>query len=80
MHSHGEGSSKIDNAGFGMFESDRPWGPWSTIYYTDHLESFVPGLKLLINLSLPSKWISADGRSMWLVFSGARAILSIASV
>lgn len=70
MHSHGEGSSRIDNAGFGMFESDRPWGPWGTIYYTDHLESFVPGLRLLINLSLPSKWISPDGRSMWLVFSG----------
>lgn len=53
-----------------MFESDRPWGPWSTVYYTDHLDRFVPGLTLLINLSLPSKWIFADDKSMWLVFSG----------
>lgn len=56
--------------GFGIFESDRPWGPWSTVYYTDNLDSFVPGLARLINLSLPSKWISPDGKSMWMVFSG----------
>jgi len=65
MHSN-EGFKK----GFGIFESDRPWGPWSTVYYTDNLDSFVPGLTKLINLSLPSKWISTDGKSMWMVFSG----------
>ncbi|HEY8503207.1 MAG TPA: hypothetical protein VIL46_01400, partial [Gemmataceae bacterium] len=40
------------------------------VYDTSDLGRFVPGLTRLINLSLPSKWISADGRSMWLVFSG----------
>jgi CubicO group peptidase (beta-lactamase class C family) len=56
--------------GFGIFESKRPWGPWSTIYYTGKLNDFMPGLTRLINVSLPSKWISANGESMWLVFSG----------
>jgi hypothetical protein len=65
MHSN-EGFKK----GFGIFESERPWGPWSTVYYTNKLEELAPGLTQLINLSLPSKWISLDGRSMWLVFSG----------
>jgi len=65
MHSN-EGFKK----GFGIFESDRPWGPWSTVYYTSNLDSFVPGLTKLINLSLPPKWISSDGKSMWMVFSG----------
>lgn len=65
MHSN-DGVKK----GFGIFESDRPWGPWSTVHYMDKLDEFVPGLAVLINLSLPSKWISPDGKSMWLVFSG----------
>ena len=56
--------------GFGMFESDRPWGPWRTVYYTDNLDDFVPGLTILINVSAPSKWISNDGKTLWLVFSG----------
>ncbi|MHC4406812.1 MAG: hypothetical protein ACYTG0_44905 [Planctomycetota bacterium] len=56
--------------GFGIFESDRPWGPWSTVYYTDNLDGFVPGLTSLINASIPSKWISRDGKTMWLVFAG----------
>lgn len=64
-HSHGE-----PKKGFGIFESDRPWGPWSTVYYTDKLNDFVPGLTELISASLPSKWIAPDGRSMWLVFAG----------
>jgi hypothetical protein len=56
--------------GFGMFESERPWGPWRTVYYTNDLDELVPGLKVLINVSAPSKWISDDGKTFWLVFSG----------
>ena len=56
--------------GVGMFESERPWGPWSTLYYTDNLDAFVPGLTSLISASIPSKWISPDGKTMWLVFAG----------
>lgn len=56
--------------GLGIFESDRPWGRWSTVYYTDNLDEFVPGMTSLISASVPSKWISPDGKSMWMVFSG----------
>lgn len=56
--------------GFGIFESEWPWGPWRTVYYTNNLDEFVPGLKVLINVSVPSKWISDDGKTFWLVFSG----------
>ena len=65
-----DGTKEGMKKGLGVFESDRPWGPWSTVYYTNRLNDFVPGLTELINASLPSKWISADGKSMWLVFSG----------
>jgi CubicO group peptidase (beta-lactamase class C family) len=56
--------------GFGIFESEWPWGPWRTVYYTDNLDEFVPGLTNLINVSAPSKWVSDDGKTLWLVFSG----------
>jgi len=56
--------------GLGLFESEWPWGPWRTVYYTNNLDEFVPGLTELINVSAPSKWISNDGKTLWLVFSG----------
>lgn len=30
----------------------------------------MPGLRVLINVSAPSKWISDDDKILWLVFSG----------
>jgi len=50
----------------GIFEAPEPWGPWSTIEYTD---SWL-GSKHLFYANIPTKWISPDGLEIYLVFTG----------
>ena len=72
---YSSGNDDDSSAGqVGLFESPHPWGPWRTIgYYEDW-----GGLKAetrgdYLSLRIPSKWISADGRSLWAVFSGLKS-------
>jgi hypothetical protein len=53
--------------GWGLFESPTPWGPWRTAFSTNDW-----GLGETHGYRLPTKWMSADGREMWLVFSGIK--------
>jgi hypothetical protein len=51
--------------GFGIFDAPEPWGPWTTAFYTPAWD-VGPG-----DMSgLPTKWMSADGTSVHLVFAG----------
>ncbi len=59
---------KIDTrfeGGFGIYDAAHPWGPWTTVYFTEKWD-VGPGE----TASLPTKWMSPDGRTMHLVFSG----------
>jgi hypothetical protein len=51
--------------GFGLYEAPEPWGPWRTVFYTTAWDTG-PGE----SSSFPTKWMSADGRTLHLVFSG----------
>jgi len=51
--------------GFGIYEAPEPWGPWRTAFYTGTWD-VGPGE----TASLPTKWMSPDGRTCHLVFSG----------
>jgi hypothetical protein len=51
--------------GFGVYEAPEPWGPWRTVYFTRNWD-VGPGE----TSSFPSKWISPDGKTAYLVFSG----------
>jgi hypothetical protein len=51
--------------GFGVYDAPEPWGPWTTVYFTEHWD-VGPGE----SSSFPTKWMSADGRTVHLVFSG----------
>ena len=51
--------------GFGVYDAPEPWGPWTTVYFTQ-LWDVAPG----DNGNFPTKWMSDDGRTMHLVFSG----------
>jgi hypothetical protein len=51
--------------GFGIYEAPAPWGPWYTVFYTENWD-VGPGE----TSSLPTKWMSPDGRTCHLVFSG----------
>ena len=50
--------------GWGLFDAPEPWGPWTTVL---HREWDVAGTH---GYRLPAKWISADGLTLTLVFSG----------
>ena len=51
--------------GLGIFDAAEPWGPWTTVYYSESWD-VGPGE----TSSLPTKWMSGDGRRCHLVFSG----------
>jgi hypothetical protein len=58
---------------FSIYDAPEPWGPWTTVYYT---ESWEDGPLSTGNggwgesQHIPSKWISIDGRIFYLVFAG----------
>ena len=43
--------------GFGVYEAPEPWGPWSSVYFTEKWD-VGPGE----TASFPTKWMSPDGR------------------
>jgi len=49
----------------GVFDAPEPWGPWTTAYYHDAW-AHAP----MIHHKFPTKWMSKDGRTMWLLTSG----------
>lgn len=63
----------------GLFDAPEPWGPWTTVKYwtpDDRFGGNRPGSTLewrdnVFFLSFAPKWLSADGRSFTLVFTGS---------
>ncbi|MCD6364492.1 MAG: DUF4185 domain-containing protein, partial [Planctomycetes bacterium] len=51
--------------GLGVYDAPEPWGPWTTVYYTECWD-VGPGE----TGSFPTKWMSEDGKTIYLVFSG----------
>ena len=51
--------------GFGVYDAPEPWGPWRTVYFTEEWD-VGPGE----TSSFPPKWMSVDGKTLHLVFSG----------
>lgn len=49
-----------------LFEAPEPWGPWSVFYKDDNW-----GVSGGYNPSFPTKWMSEDGKTMWMVYSGS---------
>ena len=61
---HGQRGPRFQG-GFGIYEAPEPWGPWHTVFYTENWD-VGPGE----TSSFPTKWMSPDGRTCHLVFSG----------
>jgi hypothetical protein len=59
------GESPRFEGGFGIYDAAEPWGPWTTAFFAERWD-VGPGE----TSSIPPKWISADGRTAHLVFSG----------
>ena len=62
-HRVGEGPH---NPSLGVFEAPEPWGPWTTVYYDDHWA----GNDRVYHMKFPTKWMSRDGKTMWMLYSG----------
>jgi len=62
-HRVGQGTH---NPSLGVFDAPEPWGPWTTVYYDDHWS----GKDRTYHHRFPTKWMSADGKTMWLLYSG----------
>ena len=61
-----------------FFDAPEPWGPWTTVCYVPRWD-VEPGE----SANFPTKWMSADGRTVHLVYSGGdsfnvrRAVLTL---
>jgi hypothetical protein len=62
---HGPATGQI-----GFFEAQTPWGPWATVAYYEDWEGLNETAGEATGLSVPTKWMSSDGRALWVVFSG----------
>ena len=51
--------------GLAIYDAPEPWGPWTRVFVTDTWD-VGPGE----TSCFPTKWMSADGRTLHLVFSG----------
>jgi CubicO group peptidase (beta-lactamase class C family) len=51
--------------GLAIYDAPEPWGPWTSVFSTDRWD-VGPGE----TASFPTKWMSADGCTLHLVFSG----------
>jgi hypothetical protein len=57
---------------FALFDAPEPWGRWTTVAYHDNWGGL--GTTEALEYDLPTKWISADGQTLWCVFSSTRAL------
>ena len=61
----GDGKDTRFKGGLAIFDAPAPWGPWTTAFHADEWD-IGPGE----TSCLPTKWMSSDGRTVHLVFSG----------
>ena len=64
-HPRGDQGDTRFEGGFGIYDAPEPWGPWTTVYHAEKWD-VGPGERA----EFPPKWMSADGRTLYLVFSG----------
>lgn len=59
-------------SGFGIYEAEHPWGPWSTVYWVADADSWDrdPGE----NGHFPTKWMDPAGNYVWALFSGGDSL------
>jgi hypothetical protein len=58
--------SKDGDGSWGLFDAPEPWGPWTTVaYYKNWIDSTPK-----FGFDFPPKWMSPDGKTLWMVFSG----------
>jgi hypothetical protein len=64
-HSRFPFDKKKPGGHFSVFDAPTPWGPWTTVHYD---AAFLPNESPFAPV-IPTKWMSADGTSLSLVYS-----------
>ena len=61
-----------DQGTLGIFDAPEPWGAWTAVaYYDNWLNLKGTGIgREMLYINIPTKWISADGKTLWFIFSG----------
>ena len=59
------GDDPEERTGLAIYDAHQPWGPWTTVYHAPDWD-MKPGE----TAGFPTKWISDDGRTLYLVFAG----------
>jgi len=59
------GAKPEQRTGLAVYDAPEPWGPWTTVDFNPTWD-VAPGETAVF----PTKWISDDGRTLYLVFSG----------
>jgi hypothetical protein len=67
---HGDSTGSTHTPSLGVFDAPEPWGPWTTAYYDDGWASPPEEGRWMIHHKFPTAWMSADGCTLWLAFSG----------
>lgn len=70
VSAHGDGQGSTHTPALGVFDAPEPWGPWTTVYDEDLWSSPPEVGRWMIHHKFPTAWMSADGRTLWLAFSG----------
>ena len=67
-------STYLSDGSWGLFDGPNPWGPWTTVaYYTTATNPWRDSCPKF-NLSFPQKWMSTDGKSLYMTFSGSNSL------
>jgi hypothetical protein len=66
-HRSGNLYSKGEVRCLGIFDASDPWGPWTTVAYYEDWGGYGSGEAL--GYVFPTKWISEDGKTMWMIYS-----------
>jgi hypothetical protein len=53
---------------WGLYDAPEPWGSWTTVATYDRWIDDTPKF----GFTFPQKWMSSDGKTMWMVFSGTK--------
>ena len=56
--------------GLWVLDAPKPWGPWTVVATYDDWGHY--GRREALLWSIPVKWISSDGKTLWCIFSAGR--------
>ena len=64
--------TRTHKAHLGIFDAPEPWGPWTTVFYTNSFGNSSLAKKTFY-WNFSNKWLSPDGKDFVMIFTGQKA-------